>query len=101
MTVKETDINVRQIWEAAKRAYGDDFVFIVTADHGGTGRGHSETLPINSTIPWIAWGKGVRKGEFSTHVKTYDTAATALWLLEGKVPSDWDGRPVAEVFNVR
>jgi arylsulfatase A-like enzyme len=34
-------------------------------------------------------------------VRTVDTAATALWLLGVRVPTDWAGRAVATAFLPR
>jgi arylsulfatase A-like enzyme len=51
-------------------------------------------------IPWIAWGKGVRKGfTITAPVTTYDTAATALWLLDVPGPAWLDGQPVTSAFE--
>ena len=75
-------------------------VVILTADHGGRGRRHGSASPEDRNIPWIAWGAGVRQGHRITGpVHTYDTAATALWLLDVPVPADWDGKPVRECFE--
>ena len=35
-------------------------VILITADHGGHGKGHGQDIPEDMTIPWIAWGKGVK-----------------------------------------
>jgi arylsulfatase A-like enzyme len=52
------------------------------------------------TIPWIAWGAGVKPGvEIKDPISTCDTAATALWLLDVAVPKDWDGKPVVSAFK--
>ena len=32
-------------------------------------------------------------------VTTYDTAATALWLLDVPVPAEFDGKPVTSAFE--
>lgn len=61
----------------------DDTVVIITADHGGTGLSHFLPIPSNYTIPWIAIGKGIEKGKnLPGGIRTIDTAATALWLLD-------------------
>lgn len=68
---------------------------IISADHGGHARTHGTASPEDMTIPWIAWGAGIRPGyQITTPVKTYDTAATALHLLGIPIPPDWDGKPV-------
>jgi hypothetical protein len=51
-------------------------------------------------IPWIAWGKGVKKHyEITAPVVTYDTAATALWLLDLPRYDVLDGKPVTSAFE--
>ena len=75
-------------------------VLIVTADHGGHGKTHDRNIPEDMHIPWIAWGKNVKKDFAITGlVTTYDTAATALWLLGVPVPESFDGKPVLSAFN--
>ena len=77
-------------------------VFIVTADHGGHDRTHGLRIPDDMTIPWITWGAGVRKGhQIESPVVTYDTTATALWLLGVRLPANLDGRPVTEAYAVK
>jgi hypothetical protein len=67
-------------WNAAVRAVDDDLaelfaliqsdpelhdrtLVILSADHGGTGTGHSDvTLAANYTIPFFVWGDGVEAG---------------------------------------
>lgn len=78
----------------------DESVIIISADHGGHERTHGTKDPADMTIPWIAWGKAVKKNfAITAPVTTYDTAATALWLLGVEIPSDWDGKPVTDAFD--
>ena len=75
-------------------------VVIISADHGGHEKTHGENIPEDMTIPWIAWGKGVKKGFAITEpVTTYDSAATALWLLGVPLPAEFDGKPVRQAFG--
>lgn len=75
-------------------------VIIVTADHGGHEKNHSENIPDDMNIPWIAWGQGVKKAHAITSaITTYDSAATALWLLDVPAPDTFDGKPVTEAFE--
>lgn len=95
-----------------------DSVFILTADHGGHDRTpeenadrarrgepaqpgtHGSAAAEDVDIPWVAWGRGVKKGrEISAPVVQYDTAATALWLLGVPLPESFWGRPVAGAFE--
>jgi arylsulfatase A-like enzyme len=84
-------------------------VIILTADHGShdikdkTGKiagthGSAETADVK--IPWVAWGKGVKKNfTITAPVVQYDTAATALWLLDVPLPEHFWGRPVTSAFE--
>ncbi|MBI5093597.1 MAG: alkaline phosphatase family protein [Candidatus Hydrogenedentes bacterium] len=89
---------VRDAISAARLA--KDSVVILTADHGGHEKTHGTDSPEDMTIPWIAWGKGVKRGfSIAAPVTTYDTAATALWLLDVPIPAEWDGKPVTSAFK--
>jgi len=73
---------------------------IITADHGGHERVHGFNTPDDMNIPWIVWGVGVKHGfEIKAPVVTYDTAATALWLLGVPRPKNFDGFPVSTAFE--
>lgn len=87
----------------------DSSVIILSADHGGhsvvskegkTTGVHGSSDPDDVLIPWVAWGKGVKKQfTITAPVVTYDTAATALWLLGVPVPEGFWGRPVTSAFE--
>lgn len=84
-------------------------VFILTADHGShdtrnrEGKAiaaHGDARPEDVLIPWIVWGKGVKKDfTITAPVVQYDTAATALWLLNVPLPEHFWGRPVTSAFK--
>lgn len=99
--VTSADRAVGRLVSAADRVYGTGgYTLIVTADHGGHGRDHGSHDPRDVTIPWIAWGKGVRPGQVvSTSIQTMDTASTVLWLLGVREPSAWAGTAVTEAFH--
>jgi predicted AlkP superfamily pyrophosphatase or phosphodiesterase len=99
--VIEVDGAVRRLVSLAERAYGSGtFSLIVTADHGGHGTDHGSGNLRDVTIPWIAWGQGVKQGVLTpATIRTMDTAATALWLLSIDRPSDWMGRPVVDAYQ--
>ena len=47
-----------------ERSELDGTVVVLTADHGGTGRGHSNVRQsANHTIPFVVWGDSVRAGD--------------------------------------
>ena len=99
--VLDTDRALSRLLTVAGRAFGDgNFSLIVTADHGGHNTNHGSDDPRDVTIPWIAWGRGVKPGPLTgPTVRTMDTAATVLWLLGVDRPADWVGSPVADAFN--
>jgi len=98
--VRRADGAVDTVLDAADRAFGrGNYTLILTSDHGGHGRDHGSDDPRDMTIPWIAWGKGVRaSGPLGASIRTMDTAATVLWLLGIEPPADWSGRPVVSAF---
>jgi arylsulfatase A-like enzyme len=103
--VREADRAVGRILDAiAEAGKLDRTAILVSADHGGSGRGHyrfaEPNRAENVTIPWICAGPGVRPGTVIDRVvRTYDTAPTALALLGLGIPEGLDGRPVEEVLR--
>ena len=97
------------IKDAIAEAGLTDSVIILTADHGshdfkdkdGITRGtHGSADASDVTIPWIAWGKGVKNNfTITAPVVQYDTAATALWLLDVPLPEPFWGRPITSAFE--
>lgn len=99
--LKVTDQALWQVWQAIKDAgLADSSVLLISADHGGHDKTHGLNIPDDMLIPWVAWGKGVKKNFTITEpVTTYDTAATALWLLDVPLPAEFDGKPVTSAFE--
>ena len=98
---KVSDQALSQIVKAiADAGLSDSSVIIISADHGGHDKGHGENIPEDMTIPWIVSGHVVKKNFAITQpVTTYDTAATALWLLGIPLPAEFDGKPVKQAFE--
>ncbi|MEX2178772.1 MAG: alkaline phosphatase family protein [Gemmatimonadaceae bacterium] len=100
MAVRESDNAVARVLALADKAFGrGGYTVIVTSDHGGHGKSHGTTDPLDMTIPWIVWGAGVRPGGELSGIRTMDTAATALWLLNIATPRDWVGRVITAAFE--
>jgi predicted AlkP superfamily pyrophosphatase or phosphodiesterase len=99
--VAEADRLIGLVSKAVEEAgIADRAVVLVTSDHGGVGKKHGGSTMAEIEIPWIIHGCGVASGrEISTPVNTYDTAATAAYLLGLKPPACWIGRPVTEAFR--
>jgi predicted AlkP superfamily pyrophosphatase or phosphodiesterase len=96
----DVDAALGEVLKAIERAgIAQESVLIITADHGGHGKTHGSRMPDDMNIPWIAWGKNVKQHSvISAPIVTYDTAATALWLLDIPCPSSFDGKPVTSAF---
>jgi arylsulfatase A-like enzyme len=100
LAARRADAAVGVLLAAARETFGEaGFIVIVTADHGGHGRGHGTDDPRDVEIPWIIYGRGVAPGPLPTGIRTMDTAATALWLLGVPPPGRIEGRPVLEAFD--
>ena len=99
--VLATDSALSDLLEAANETYGvGNYSVVVTADHGGHGNGHGTEDPLDVTIPWIAWGRGVNAGAMTgVTINTFDTAPTVLWLLGIEKPPAWDGVAVKNAFH--
>jgi arylsulfatase A-like enzyme len=97
----EVDAALAEIVKAIEApGISQESVVIITADHGGHGKTHGGKRPADMQIPWVAWGKSVKRGLTITEpVMTCDTAATALWLLGVPVPKAFDGKPVTSAFT--
>lgn len=94
--VAKADGLIGQIRQAAADAgILEETVFIITSDHGGVGKGHGGETLAELEIPWIVYGKGVQAGQqLDLPINTFDTPATAAWLLGADIPYAWLGRPV-------
>jgi predicted AlkP superfamily pyrophosphatase or phosphodiesterase len=98
--VRRADAAVGQLLSAADAAYGrGNYTVLITADHGGEGRGHGTDHDNDMQIPWVAWGAGVKQGKLTGPVGTMDTAATVLWLLGIDTPPVFHGTPVTAAFT--
>lgn len=79
----------------------------ITSDHGGHDRNHGTDLPEDMTIPWIVIGPDIRRnykitnsvyGEPRRTISICDTPATIVHILGGRIPDNWDGKPIIEIF---
>jgi len=98
--VAKADSLIGQILAAVRQAgIADETMVVVTADHGGIGLGHGGLTLAEMEIPFILWGKGVKKGfQIPTPVYQYDNAATWAFALGIQQPYAWIGRAVQCAF---
>ena len=103
-TMAEINRGVDLVFAAIEEtAMKGNTVVIVTADHGGHGKSHSQGTLEDRQIPWICWGSSVRRATElcdceSGRIQNLDTAPTALYVLGLAPPPEWDGRIVSEAF---
>lgn len=100
-SVEKADQLLEQIIKAIKEAgIADNTLVIISADHGGVGKGHGGETLSEVEIPFILWGKSVKKGHTIKYpVYQYDNAATVAFALGLKTPHAWIGKPVKMGFE--
>jgi arylsulfatase A-like enzyme len=98
--VEEADRLIGTVLDALRDSgLADSSLVLVTADHGGKGKGHGGSTMGEIEIPWIIHGRGVAAGrELPPIVNTYDTAATVAHALGLTPPKCWIARPVLDAF---
>lgn len=74
----------------------ENWLIILSADHGGSNFGHGKNIPEHTTVFYIASGKSVVKGEIEQEVGVVDVAVTALYQVGIPAKKAWnlDGRVV-------
>lgn len=78
----------------------DNTIILVTADHGGKGKGHGGGSIEEVEIPWIISGVGIKKDfEVKEQVETFYTAPTIAKVFGVTQPDCWTGKAVESVFE--
>ncbi len=86
---------VRSSWENIEKivnALGDEYTYIITADHGGHDRTHGSEMPEDMLIPVIIRGKDFEAGKILENVNIIDIAPTVAKLLGAEPDEEWEGR---------
>ena len=92
-----TDAQIGQVMTAmaARPNFAnEDWLVILTTDHGGLGTGHSGGLPPQRTIPFIVAGPLATTVLPQAHPRQVDVAATVLTYFGAPIPSNYDGHAV-------
>ncbi len=99
-SVEKGDELLGEVIAAVKDAgMEEEVLIIVSSDHGGVGKGHGGESLKEVEIPFIIWGKHIKKNYKLKHpVYQYDNAATAAYALGLKMPIACIGKPVREAF---
>jgi hypothetical protein len=95
--IANTDAQIGQIMSAmAARSNfaNEDWLVILTSDHGGLGTGHSGGLPEQRTIPFIVAGPLATTVLPQAHPRQPDVAATVLTYFGAPIPANYDGHAV-------
>ena len=98
--VEKADLLIGDIIKSTQDAgIFEETVFIVSSDHGGLGKGHGGESLDEVLIPFILYGKSVKKGyAIEETVYQYDNAATVAFIAGLETPQAWIGRPVKSAF---
>lgn len=70
----------------------DEFVTIITSDHGGHGRDHGSDCDEDMTIPIFAFGGPFEGGRVLENASILDIAPTVAELLSVDPDPDWEGK---------
>jgi predicted AlkP superfamily pyrophosphatase or phosphodiesterase len=104
--VERTDAHLGAVLKALrgrKNHAREDWLILVSTDHGGSGKGHGQDTPEHRTIFLIVSGPSAAKGRIEPAPGVVDVAATALahlgvtpvrsWKLDGKAVGLSEPRP--------
>lgn len=96
-TSEEYRVSITSVWDnikIIKEALPAEYGMIVTADHGGHGRGHGLDCPEDMTIPIIFNGEVFSKinADKINDANIIDIAPTITRAMGVKADSDWEGK---------
>ena len=74
-----------------RRSIPGEYDVLLTADHGGHGRGHGSDCPEDMTIPLVMHGPSFEKGAVLPGASIKDIAPTIADLLGAKPAREWEG----------
>ncbi len=93
MTEEYTEA-IQSSWDNIEKimtSLGDDYTYIITADHGGHDRTHGSDMPEDMIIPVIIKSKAFEKGVINDKVNIMDIAPTVAKLCGVMPDSEWEG----------
>ena len=97
--ISEIDGYIGRIYEAYKQnGMLDETLFIVTSDHGGTGKSHGTLTDAEKYVMFAAAGKNVQNGTIGD-IEIRDTAAIVLHALGYENPETWTARVPSGLFE--
>ena len=97
--ISEQDALIGELYDTyVEKGIIEDTLFIVTADHGGTGNSHGGWTDAEKYIMFAAAGKTVTSGEIQD-MEIRDTAAIVCHALGLTAPSTWSARVPSGLFK--
>lgn len=92
-SIEEVDARIGEVLAAVRARpgfSGEDWLFIVTSDHGGIGKGHGGHTPEERIIPFVAAGGSIPRGLISDQViGQVAVPATVFRHLGLGIPAGW------------
>ncbi len=95
--IADVDRQIGQMMTAmkARPTFGsEDWLVVLTSDHGGLGTGHSGGLPEQRTIPFIVAGPLATTVLPQANPRQVDVAATVLTYFGAPIPENYDGHAI-------
>jgi len=78
----------------------DNTMFILASDHGGALWGHGYNITSHRRIPLVIYGRNIKEGfTIPSPLSICDIAPTMAAILGLKVPPEWTGRVLTEIFK--
>lgn len=92
---------LKHIYESIKAAgMLDETLFVLTADHGGKGKGHGGISMEEMETCLVFCGKGAKAGHvIKETTSVVDIAPTLARILHIPYPHAWVGRPIPSLFS--
>ncbi len=97
--LQDIDTQIGQMLEAieARESFAEeDWLLVISSDHGGSGASHGGNTPDERTVPFIVAGRAAAPGEIWPAPAIVDVSPTALSHLGVALDESWDmdGVPV-------
>ena len=92
---------LRGSWNEIKKLidrYGDEYRFVILADHGGHDRTHGLDISEDMTIPIVFYGPEFPKGKKLEGLSIKDVAPTIAALFGAEIPEEWEGKNLLETL---
>lgn len=71
---------------------GDEYTYIITADHGGHDRTHGSEIPEDMIIPIAFCGESFEQGKAVENISLLDICPTIATLMGAEPDDEWEGR---------